>query len=145
MKFKYVLPAFCLLGTLSLDANEDKLGDLLQSSGEKEVLLKPQNNKKLSKKQSRFVFKDEYHSNGIGQIDKTASKDKSESYEYENKSRFKFKFNDGYQESNLVSRYGAGSMGSAMGSSGFGSGNAGGGNGRRYLMANSHADDPILF
>jgi hypothetical protein len=131
MRYMYVISVLCLYSTVSLYANEDKLGNILQQSGEEKVLLKPVEKKKKSKKQSRFVFKDEYHSNGIGEMDKTASKGKSESYDYENRSRFKFKFNDGYQQSNLLNGYGAAAMGGtgSMGSGGFG--NGGGGKGRR--------------
>jgi|GEM_PF-6885618 len=130
MRYKYIIPTLCLLGTISLHANEDKLGNILQSSGEYKKLSNPLKKKKITKKQSRFVFKDEYNANGIGQIDKTSSKSKSERYDYENKSRFKFKFNNGYQQSNLVNRYGASSMGTSMGS-GQGSGYGRGGGGKR--------------
>ena len=136
MKYIYVLPTFCLIGTFSLHANEDKLGDILQNSGEKKVLQKTVEKKNISKKQSRFVFKDTYDANGIGQIEKSASKKRSESYDYENRSRFKFKFNDGYQQSNLVNGYGNGAASSSM-DGGYGSsqgaagGSRHGGGGRR--------------
>jgi len=113
---------------MSLYAEENGLGDIIQQAAQDKALVKPAMKKKEVKKTSRFVFKDEYHANGIGEIDKTKTKDKSESYDYEDKSRFKFKFNDGSQQSNLMSRYGAGGMGGAMGGGGPG---AGGGGGRR--------------
>lgn len=133
MRYIYIIPTICLFGTISLYANEDKLSSVLQKTGEEKVLPKPIAKKKTSKKQSRFVFKDEFGSNGIGQKDKRASKEKSQSYNYDNKSRFKFKFNDGYQQSNLTSRYGGGAMGGSpgqIGGGGFGNG-GGGGKGRR--------------
>ena len=134
MRYIYIISSICLFGTISLYANENKLSNILQKTGEEKVLPKAIAKKKTLKKQSRFVFKDEYHSNGIGKIDKTASKEKSKSYNYDNKSRFKFKFNDGYQQSNLINRYGggtmAGSSGSSLGGGGFGNG-GGGGKGRR--------------
>ena len=135
MRYRYILPALCLFGTISLYADEEKLGTILEKTAHKKVLLKPVKKKKSSKKQSRFVFKDEYDANGIGRIDKKATKNKSESYNYENKSRFKFKFNDGSQQSNLVGRYGSGGMSGSMGSGYVGgqgaSGGGHGGGGRR--------------
>ena len=131
MRYVYVIPALCLFGTISLHATEDKLGSILQQSGEAKVLSKPVKKQKTTKKQSRFVFKDAYHANGIGQIDKSQVKSKSKSYDYENKSRFKFKFNDGSQQSNLVGGYGSGGMAGSMGGSAHGFGGGSGGKGRR--------------
>ena len=107
MRYRYILPTLCIFGTISLHADEEKLGTILQKTAQKKVLLKPEKKKK-TKKQSRFVFKDEYDANGIGRKDKKAAKNKSESYNYDNKSRFKFKFNDGSQQSNFVGGYGSG-------------------------------------
>jgi len=126
MRYRYLLSALSLLGTLSLYANEDKLSSILQNTGEQKALLKPVE-KKTTKKQSRFVFKDEYNNNGIGKIDKKASKEKAESYDYKNRSRFKFKFNDGYQKSNLVGSYGGGGVSGSMGGGQAGGQGAGGG------------------
>lgn len=122
MKYKYLLPTFCIFSTISLYAEENGLGDILQKAGEKQALIKPLEKKTKQKKKTRFVFKDVYESNGIGSNDKS---DKSESYDYENKSRFKFKFNDGSGHSNLM-----GISGSA-GAAGSMSGGNGGGGGRR--------------
>ena len=115
---------------MSLHAEESGLGNILQQAGQKKALMKPEvQQKKKTKKESRFVFKDEYHSNGIGSKDKSNVKNKSESYDYDNKSKFKFKFNDGSAQSNLVGGYGSSAgMGGSMG--GGGSGGSGGG-GRR--------------
>lgn len=127
MRFKYVIPTLCIFGTLSLYAEESGLGSILQQVGKKQTLKKPLPKKKETKKQTRFIFHDEYHANGIGLKEKSAAKDKSESYNYDNKSRFKFKFNDGSEQSNLVGRYGTGGMaGSTGGGQGGGSGGGGG-------------------
>ena len=128
MVYKYIIPTLCICSTISLYAEEKGLGDIIQQAAQDKALVKSATKKKEVKKTSRFVFKDEYHANGIGDIDKSVTKDKSESYDYEDKSRFKFKFNDGSQQSNLMSRYGSGGMGGAIGSGGPG---AGGGGGRR--------------
>ena len=125
MKYKYLLPTLCIFGTISLHAEENGLGSILQNSGQKKALIKPEQHKKKSKKESRFVFKDEYHSNVIGSKDKSAAKNKSQSYDYDNKSKFKFKFNDGSAQSNLVGGYG--SSAGKGGSIGGGSGSGGGG------------------
>ncbi len=124
MRYKYIIPTLCIFGTISLSAEEKGLGSVLQQVGEKKVLSKPVPQKKVSKKKTRFVFKDEYESNGIGSGNKAADKNKSESYDYDNKSRFKFKFNDGSAQGNLMSGYGNAGMGGSMGS---GSGSGGGG------------------
>ena len=129
MVYKYVIPTLCICSTMSLYAEGKGLGDIIQQAAQDKALVKPAMKKKEVKKESRFVFKDEYNANGIGDIDKTVKKDKAESYDYEDKSRFKFKFNDGSQQSNLMSRYGNGGMGGAMGGGGPGAG--GGGGGRR--------------
>jgi hypothetical protein len=130
MRYKYFISSLCIYGTMSLHAEESGLGNILQQAGQKKALMKPEaQQKKNTKKESRFVFKDEYHSNGIGSKDKSNMKDKSESYDYDNKSKFKFKFNDGSAQSNLVGAYGSSAgMGGSMG--GGGSGGSGGG-GRR--------------
>ena len=124
---KYLISTLCICSTMSLYAEGKGLGEIIQEVAEDKALVKPVAKKKKVKKQSRFVFKDEYHVNGIGHIDKTSVKDKSESYNYDNKSRFKFKFNDGSQQSNLMSRYqSGGTMNGSMGSGGQGSGGGGG-------------------
>ena len=128
MVYKFVIPTLCICSTMSLYAEGKGLGDIIQQAAQDKALVKPAVQKKEVKKASRFVFKDEYNANGIGDIEKTAKKEKAESYEYEDKSRFKFKFNDGSQQSNLMSRYGSGVVGGAMGSGGPG---AGGGGGKR--------------
>lgn len=128
MVYKYLIPTLCICSTMSLYAEEKGLSEIIQKAAEGKALIKPIKKKKEVKKESRFVFKDEYHANGIGEIDKTAKKAKSESYDYENKSRFKFKFNDGSQQSNLVGGFGSGGMSGGMTGGGKG---AGGGGGRR--------------
>jgi hypothetical protein len=127
MKYQYILPTLCIFGTLSLHAEESGLGNILQKAGEKQALVKPEPTKKKVSKKSRFVFKDEYKSNGIGSGNEPEAKNSSESYDYENKSKFEFKFNDGSSQGNLMSGYGNAGMGGAMGG---GAGNGGGG-GRR--------------
>ena len=124
MVYKYLIPTLCICSTMSLHAEQKGLGDIIQSAGEEQTLIKPVTKKKV-KKQSPFVFKDEYSDNGIGRMDKTA-KEKSKSYEYENKSRFKFKFNDGSQQSNLIGGFGSSSMGGGIGGGAQGSGGGGG-------------------
>ena len=125
MKYKYVIPTLCIFGTMSLHAEESGLGDLLQQVGQKEKLIKPEPQKKKSKKKARFIFHDEYDSNNIGSKEKS---DKSESYNYDNKSRFKFKFNDGSERSNFI---GGSAINSSGGSMGSGSGSGSGSGGRR--------------
>ena len=121
MRYKYVISTLCIFSTMSLHAEENGLGNILQQVGQKKALIKPEaKQKKKIKKQSRFVFNDEYDSNGIGSKDKSNIKDKSESYDYDNKSKFKFKFNDGSAQSNLVGGYGSG--GGTGGSMSAGSG-----------------------
>lgn len=123
MKYKYILPTLCIFGTISMHAEESGgLGDILQGVGEKKALVKPDVQKKKSKKKSRFIFKDAYQANGIGSKDPSATADRSQSYEYDNRSRFEFKFNGGSQQSNLV----GGSMGGSGGSMGGGKGSGGG-------------------
>lgn len=123
MRYKYIIPTLCLFGTMSLHAEEKGLGNILQEVGKKKVLAKPELQKKQVKKQTRFLFKDEYDSNGIGTKGPSAASGRSETYDYDDKSRFKFKFNDGYDRSNLAG--GSGSMG--MGGSGGGVGQGSGG------------------
>ncbi|HSR74289.1 MAG TPA: hypothetical protein VLL31_05555 [Sulfurovum sp.] len=127
MRGKYIIPTLCVFGTMSLHAEDKGLGNILQQAGQKKVLEKPESNKKQSKKQSRFVFKDVYDSNGIGSKDKNDHKNSSETYNYDDKSRFKFKFNDGYDQSNFV----GGSVNGGMGGSGGVGPGSGGGGGRR--------------
>jgi len=125
VRYKYAIPVLCILGTMSLHAEEKGLGDTLQRVGHKKIFTKTLPKKKENKTQTRFIFHDEYDANAIGLKDKSAAKDKSESYNYDNKSRFKFKFNDGSEQSNLVDRYETGSMTGSM------DGGHGGGGGRR--------------
>jgi hypothetical protein len=130
MKYKYIIPTLYIFSTLSLYAEEKELGSILKEAGQKKTLVKSEPiQKKKIKKQSRFVFKDDYNVNVIGSKEKSAAKNKSQSYEYDNKSRFKFKFNDGSEQSNIVGGYGSGTSMSG-GSIGGGSGRRGGG-GRR--------------
>lgn len=141
MKCKYILFTLCMFGTLSLHAEEKGLGNILQQVGaHKKVLTKSEYNKKNTNKQSRFIFKDEYRSNGLGIKDKSTTDEKSKSYEYENKSRFKFQFNDGAGNNNFVAGQrspdiggpiGGVSMGGASAGGGQGSGSGGSGGGRR--------------
>ena len=112
-----------MFSTISLYAEQNGLGNILQQAGEKKTLVKPIPKKKITKKQTRFIFTDEYDSNGIGLKDRSNAEKKSESYDYDNKSEFKFKFNDGSQYSNIVGRQGATGMG--------GTGGSGSGGGRR--------------
>jgi len=138
MKYKYVLSLFCVFGTMSLHAEEKGLGSILQQvATQKKIPIEPK--KKNTGKSTRFIFKDDYDSNGLGVKDKTAAQDKSKSYDYENKSRFKFKFNDGSGNNNFVAgqrspemggSVGGGSIGGASMSGGQGGGSGGGG-GRR--------------
>lgn len=143
MRYKYILPTLCMFGTMSLHAEEKGLGNILQKVGtEKKVLVEPEHKKKNTNKQTRFIFKDEYHANTLGLKDKSVAEDKSKSYEYENKSRFKFQFNDGSGNNNfvagqrspdMVGSAGGGSAGAASaggGAAGSGQGGSGGG-GRR--------------
>ena len=123
MQYKYLIPTLCIFSTISLYAEQNGLGDILQQVGEKKTLVKPIPKKKIIKKQTRFIFTDEYDSNGIGLKNKPNPENKSESYDYDNKSKFKFKFNDGSGHSNIVGRQGTSGMG--------GSGGSGGGGGRR--------------
>lgn len=116
MRYKYIIPTLCICGTVSLHSEESGLGDILQQVGKKEALVKPEPKTKVTKKKSRFIFYDEYDSNGIGSKEQS---DKSETYNYENKSRFKFKFNDGSGQSNLMGSPGTGgSMGGGTGGKG---------------------------
>lgn len=132
MRCKYLLPTLCIFGAMSLHAEEKGLGNILQQAGHKKALTKPEPHKKTSKKKTRFVFKDEYKSNGIGSGNEAAAEKKSESYDYDNKSRFKFKFNDGSAQGNFMSGYGNAGMGGSMGAGSMGGGaGSGGGGGRR--------------
>lgn len=125
MKFKYILPTLCIFGTMSLYADESGLGDIIQKVAQKEKLIKPEPQKKKPTKKSRFVFHDEYDSNGIGSKGESSAKVESESYDYDNKSRFKFKFNDGSGQSNLMGGHGSSGMSGSMGG-GSASGSGGG-------------------
>jgi len=123
----FIIPIFCILGTVSLYAEENSLGDVLQDVGEKKSLVKPAPKKKILRKRSRFIFKDTYDANGIGDQDKEREKKKSESYEYANKSRFKFKINDGSPQSNMMGGSGGISTGGISGGSMGGGGKGRGG------------------
>ena len=125
MKCKYILPTLCIFGTISLHSEESGLENILQNAGEKQALVKPEATKKKVSKKRRFVFKDEYKSNGIGSGNKAMDEKKSESYDYDNRSKFQFKFNDGSAQGNLMGGYGNAGMGGSMG------GGSGGGGGRR--------------
>ena len=134
MRYIFIMPILCIFGIVSLYAEENSLGDILQDVGEKKPLVKPAPKKKTPKKKSRFIFKDTYDANGIGSKDKVGDEKKSQSYEYANKSRFKFKINDGSPQSNMIggqsvipSGMAAGGM---SGGSIVGGGQGGGGHGR---------------
>lgn len=146
MRYGYILSLLYLLGTLSLHAEEKNLGSVLQKEGiKKKVLNEPVERKQHTRKQSRFIFKDEYQSNNLGVKGKTVSEShESKNYTYENKSRFKFKFNNGAQSNNFVAGQrsqdsvvpmGGGFIGSApVGGTPMGGGHGGGqgfGGGRR--------------
>lgn len=127
MKCKYILSTLCMFGTMSLHAEEKGLGNILQQVGtQKKVVSKPEYNKKNSSKQSRFIFKDEYRSNGLGVKDKSVADEKSKSYEYENKSRFKFQFNDGAGNNNFVAGQRSPDVGGPIGGGAIGGGSVGG-------------------
>ena len=126
MRYIFIIPIFCTLGTLSLYAEENSLGDILQDAGEKKALVKPAPKKKMIKKRSRFIFKDTYDDNGIGSKDEAREKKKSESYDYVNKSRFKFKINDGSPQSNMMGGQSGVPSGMSGGSMGGGKGRGGG-------------------
>ena len=132
MKYKYILPTLCIFGTLSLQAEESGLENILQKAGQKQALVKPAPTKKKVSKKKRFVFKDEYKSNGIGSGNEARAEKKSESFDYDNKSRFKFKFNDGSAQGNFMGGYGNAGTGGSMGGGSMGGGSgSGGGGGRR--------------
>ncbi len=138
MRYIFIMPILCMLGTVSLYAEENSLGDILQDVGEKEPLVKPAPKKKLPKKKSRFIFKDTYDAKNIGSKDKAGDEKKSESYEYANKSRFKFKINDGSPQSNMMGGQSgvpagmaaSGMSGGSIGGAGMGGGGQGRGGGR---------------
>lgn len=135
MKYKYILPTFCLFSTMSLYAEQQNdLGNILQQAGQKNVLVKPVPKKKRSKKESRFTFVDRNNVNFIESKSKKEAKDRSESYEYENKERFEFKFNPGTGYNNIAagptgSSTGGGGSAGAAGGGMSGGGMSGGGNG----------------
>lgn len=117
MRYMFMMFIFCILGIVSLYAEENSLGDILQELAEKKPLVKPVPKKKIDKKRSQFVFKDTYEANGLAAKDKSREKKRSQQYEYVNKSKFKFKINDGSPQSNM--------MGGPSGSSAGGTGNSG--------------------
>lgn len=125
MRYMFIMSILYLCGTVSLYAEENSLGDILQEVGEKKPLVKPAPLKKKVKKRSRFVFKDTYEAKEIESKEKAREKKKSQSYEYANKSRFKFKINDGSPQSNMIGDPGgisAGMSGGGMGGAGKGRG-----------------------
>lgn len=131
MRYMSIIPILYICGTVSLYAEENSLGDVLQDISEKKPLVKPTPQKKILKKRSRFIFKDTYDANEIASKDKAREKKKSKSYEYANKSRFKFKINDGSPQSNMIGGPGGISAGmSAAGASGGSMGGGGKGRGR---------------
>lgn len=136
MKYKYILSTtLCMFGTMSLHAEEKGLGSILQQVAvQKKILSEPEHKMKNANKKTRFIFKDEYDTNGLGSKEKTAAEDKSKSYEYENKSRFKFRFNDGSGNNNFVAGQRSPEMGGSASGGSVGSGQGGGsrgGGGRR--------------
>lgn len=126
MRSIFIIPVLCTLGTVSLYAKENSLGDILQDAGEKKSFVKSAPKKKTPQKRSRFIFKDTYDANGIGTKDKAQDKKKSQSYEYANKSRFKFKINDGSPQSNMMGGQSGVSSGIRGGMGGGGQGRSGG-------------------
>ena len=132
MRYSLIVPILYIWGTVSLYAEKNSLGDILQDVGEKKPLVKPAPQKKILRKRSRFIFKDAYDANDIGSKDKAREKKKSERYEYTNKSRFKFKINDGSPQSNMIGGQSGRAAGMAAGGMGgsAGGGGAGGGKGR---------------
>ena len=129
MRYMFIIPILYIWGTISLYAEENSLGDILQGAGKNKALIKPAAKKKTVKKRSRFVFKDTYDAKEIESKDKAREKKKSQSYEYANKSRFKFKINDGSPQSNMMGGSGGISAGMAAGGASGGS-MGGGGKGR---------------
>lgn len=125
MRYMSIFSILYIWGTVSLYAEGNSLGDVLQDIGEKKPLVKPAPKKKILKKRSRFIFKDTYDANEIGSKDKAREKKKSQSYEYANKSRFKFKINDGSPQSNMIG--GSGGISAGMASGGMSGGSMGGG------------------
>ncbi len=128
MRYMFIIPILFTLGTVSLYAEANSLGDILQEVGEKKPLVKPVPKKKILKKRSRFVFKDTYDANDIESKEKAREKKKSQSYEYANKSRFKFKINDGSPQSNMMG--GQSGIPAGMSSAGGMSGGSMGGGGK---------------
>jgi uncharacterized membrane protein len=129
MKFRYFFLIVCIYSTTLLYAKQSTLSDILQKAGEKKIIVKPIPKKQEARKESHFIFKDTYDTNGIGINHNKRVKNavKSKSYEYENKSRFKFKFTPGTDVSNIVAGQGSGST--ASGGSGGGGASMGGGGG----------------
>ncbi len=125
MRYMFIISILYIWGTVSLYAEENSLGAILQEAGEKKPLVKPAPKKKIVKKRSRFIFKDTYDANEIESKDKAREKKKSQSYEYANKSRFKFKINDGSPQSNMMG--GTGGISAGMSSGGISGGSMGGG------------------
>ncbi len=120
MRYVFIIPILCIWGTVSLYAEENSLGDILQEAGEQKPLVKPAPKKKIVKKRSRFIFKDTYDAK-----DKAREKKKSQSYEYANKSRFKFKINDGSPQSNMMG--GSSGISTGVAAGGISGGSMGGG------------------
>jgi hypothetical protein len=126
MRTIFIIIVLCAFGTVSMYAEANSLGDILQNAGQKKALVKSASKKKMAKKRSRFIFKDAYDANGIGSKDKESEKKKSESYEYANKSKFKFMINDGSPQSNMM-RGQNGMISGGMASGGVSAGQGGGG------------------
>jgi len=132
MKFKYLFLIPCIYSTTLLYAKQSTLSDILQKAREKKIIVKPIPKKQEARKESHFIFKDTYDTNGIGINHNKRVKNvgKSKSYEYENKSRFKFKFTPGTDVSNIVAGQGSGSTASGGSAGGGASMGGGGGQGR---------------
>ena len=130
MKYKFILPTLCMFGAMSLHAEGKGLGSILQQVAVQKKILS-EHKMKNTDKRTRFIFKDEYDSNGLGSKEKTAAEEKSKSYEYENKSRFKFRFNDGSGNNNFVAGQRSVDTGGSAGSvsAGGGRGQVGGSGG----------------
>jgi len=128
MKLRYMVLILCIYSTTLLFAKESTPSDILQKVGEKNTFIHPNTTEKQSTKESHFIFKDTYDTNGIGlkHHKRVENAEKSKSYKYENKSRFKFKFTPGKDGSNLAARQGS-SFGTAGGVARMGGGQGRGG------------------
>ena len=82
MKYQYIIPTLCIFSTISLTAQSNSLGNILQQSGENKSLNESIETKKKPKKKSRFIFKDTYDARDIGKIDKNVRQKQSKNNKY---------------------------------------------------------------